>query len=60
VDSNRFNRAMKGYVVRALSDIEYSQEEIQRILQSLSWATSEMTFQDAFQEYEKYLCAMRE
>jgi hypothetical protein len=60
VDSNRFNRAMKGYVVRALSDIEYSQEEIQKILQSLSWATSEMTLEDAFKEYEKFLCAGRE
>jgi Holliday junction resolvasome RuvABC DNA-binding subunit len=60
VDSNRFNKTMKGYIIRALTDLEYSQEEIQKVLQSLSWATSEMTLEDAFKEYEKFLCAGRE
>lgn len=55
MDSNKFNRIMKGYIVRALTDLEYSYEEIQKILQSITWATSEMTFEDALREYEKYL-----
>jgi Holliday junction resolvasome RuvABC DNA-binding subunit len=60
VDSNRFNKTMKGYIIRALTDLEYSQEEIQKVLQSLSWATSEMTLEDALEEYEKYLYTTRE
>jgi Holliday junction resolvasome RuvABC DNA-binding subunit len=60
IDSNRFNKTMKGYIIRALTDLEYSQEEIQKVLQSLSWATSEMTLEDALEEYEKYLYTTRE
>jgi Holliday junction resolvasome RuvABC DNA-binding subunit len=60
MDSNKFNKIMKGYIVRALSDLGHSSEEIKKVFQSLSWATSEMTLEDALEEYEKYLYTTRE
>lgn len=45
---------MKGYIIRALKELNASEEERQKLFRGLSWAISELTMEDARHEYEKY------
>jgi hypothetical protein len=45
------NKVLKGYVIKALSNLKYTKEEIQRIENELDNVTDEMTETEAEQFY---------
>jgi hypothetical protein len=55
VNADNFNDTMKGYLIRACKEAEYTEEERKRLFGALRWAIDEMTMSDARKEYDKYL-----
>ena len=41
------NNACKGYIIRALEDLEYSREQIKEVLNNLRFQFDELTIQEA-------------
>jgi hypothetical protein len=54
VNPDNFNETLKGYLIRALRESGASQPDCEKIFAGLRWALSEMTMQDAREEWEKY------
>lgn len=54
VNPDNFNDTLKGYLIRALKEINASEEERKKLFGGLRWAIDEMTMQDARKEYKKY------
>ena len=54
VNPDNFNKTLKGYLIRALKEIDASEEDSRKIFGGLRWALDEMTLEDARKEYEKY------
>lgn len=54
VNQDNFNETMKGYLIRACRECEYTAEQKERLFSGLRWAIDEMTMSDARKELEKY------
>lgn len=54
VNSDNFNDTLKGYLIRALKEIDACEEDRKKLFSGLRWALSEMTMEDARLEYKKY------
>lgn len=54
VNPDNFNETLKGYLIRALKEIDATEEDRQKLFNGLRWALDEMTMEDARREYEKY------
>ncbi len=54
INPDNFNDTLKGYLVRALKEVDASEEDRRKIFNGLKWAFSELTMEEARREYEKY------
>jgi hypothetical protein len=45
---------MKGYAARALSEMDATQEQVQKFFNALNWAIDEMTMNNAREEYRLF------
>lgn len=54
VNPDNFNDTLKGYLIRALKEINATEEDRRKIFMGLKWALDLMTMEDARKEYEKY------
>lgn len=55
VNADNFNDTMKGYLIRACKEADYTEEERQRLFNGLRWAIDGMTMEDARKELDKFL-----
>lgn len=53
VNADNFNETMKGYLKRAFKIMKMTEDEQQKVMNGIRWATSEMTMEDARNEYNK-------
>lgn len=54
VNPDNFNKTMKGYIIRALQEIDADQGFVDKFLNGLNWAIDEMTMEQAREKYKKY------
>lgn len=53
VNADNFNETMKGYLKRAFKIMKMTEDEQQKVMNGIRWATSEMTMEEARNEYNK-------
>ncbi len=53
VNADNFNSTMKGYLKRAFKIAKMTDDEQRKVMQGVTWATSEMTMEEARKEYYK-------
>lgn len=54
MDMGFYNESIKGYLVRAMKNAEFSREDIAKALGGLRWAFDEITASEAAEEYRKF------
>lgn len=54
MDSGVYNDAIKGSLIEAMRNVDFSREDILKALNGLRWALDEMTASDAFENYRKF------
>lgn len=54
IDMGFFNESIKGYLIRAMKNAEFSREDIAKALGGLRWAFDEITASEAAEEYRKF------
>jgi hypothetical protein len=54
VNPDNFNETMKGYIVRALKEMNADKDLADRFFNGLNWAIDEMAMSQAREEYKKY------
>lgn len=54
MDSGMYNDAIKGYLIEAMRNVDFSREDIDKVLQGLRWALDELTASDAVDNYRRF------
>lgn len=54
MDSGVYNEAIKGYLIEAMRNADFTSDDICKALQGLRWALDEMTARDAFDSYRNF------
>lgn len=54
MDMGFYNESIKGYLVRAMKNADFSREDIAKALGGLRWAFDDITASEAAEEYRKF------
>lgn len=54
MDMGFYNEAIKGYMVRAMKNADFSREDIAKALGGLRWALDDITAAEAAKEYQRF------
>lgn len=54
MDGGWYNDAIKGYLIKAMQNADFSQEDIGKALNGLRWALDEMTSTEAAEVWRRY------
>lgn len=54
MDSGMYNDVIKGYLIEAMRNVDFSRQDIERALDGLRWAFDELCACDAFENYRKF------
>lgn len=54
MDMGFYNESIKGYLVRAMKNAEFSREDIAKALGGIRWAFDDITASEAAEEYRKF------
>ena len=54
VNSDNFNETMKGYVVKAMLELDACDDMVREVFKGLDWAIDLLTMEEARNVYDKY------
>ncbi len=54
LDSGYYNEAIKGYLIKAMQNVDFEREDIKKVLNGIAWALSENTADEATKIYQEF------